>query len=332
MAQSRVVNLTGHSLRSQRALSAGLLSGPPGIAVILYSMLESIAQLDTFIFFFINTEFQNRFFDVIMPFITHRSYFILIPFLLILLVREPRKTLTVFTVAFCSFLLADAIGNGLKNVAQRIRPCHVYEGINLLVGCGGSFSLPSNHAANSVAFAVPFLVLTQNPIRHGFVAVAGLVCFSRVYVGVHYPADVAAGAALGAAVAGALIGLYRWAERNFAARPAFTVMGVFLLGISIFRIYYILDGPLDLSPDEAHYWEWSRRPDLSYYSKGPAIAYLIALGTAVFGDTVFGVRILAVFLSLMSGILLYRLGREVYDEATGAAAAILLQIVPLFSA
>ena len=37
---------------------------------------------------------------------------------------------------------------------------------------------------------------------------------------------------------------------------------------------------LDLSPDEAHYWEWSRRLDLSYYSKGPLIAYLIAALTA----------------------------------------------------
>lgn len=300
--------------------------------MILYSMLEFIAQLDTSFFFFINKGFQNRFLDGVMPFITQRSYLFLIPFVLVLLVREPKKTLAVFTVAFCSFLLADAVGNGLKNILQRVRPCHVYQGINLLVGCGGSFSLPSNHAANSVAFAVPFLALMRSPLRHAFALVAGLVCFSRVYVGVHYPLDVAAGAALGAALAAALIGLYRWAEHQFATRPAFTVMAVLMLGISIFRVYYILDGPLDLSPDEAHYWEWSRRLDLSYYSKGPAIAYLIALGTTAFGDTVFGVRALAVILSLISGILLYRLGKELYDETTGAAAAVLLQLVPLFSA
>jgi len=49
--------------------------------------------------------------------------------------------------------------------------------------------------------------------------------------------------------------------------------------------------PLGLSPDEAHYWEWSRRLDWSYYSKGPLVAYMIAASTALLGDTVFAVRL-----------------------------------------
>jgi hypothetical protein len=41
--------------------------------------------------------------------------------------------------------------------------------------------------------------------------------------------------------------------------------------------------PLDLAPDEAHYWDWSRHPDWSYYSKGPAVAFLIRASCDFFG-------------------------------------------------
>jgi undecaprenyl-diphosphatase len=61
------------------------------------------------------------------------------------------------------------------------------------------------------------------------------------------------------------------------------------------------------------------------------IAYLIYLGTALFGDTVFGVRIFAVVLSAASSVLVYRMARDLYDKKTGLASALLIQIVPLYS-
>ena len=69
-----------------------------------------------------------------------------------------------------------------------------------------------------------------------------------------------------------------------------TALVIILAAFAVLRLVYIGYGPFDLSPDEAHYWEWSRRLDLSYYSKGPAIAYVIALFTGIFGDTALGVR------------------------------------------
>ncbi|MEK7197448.1 MAG: glycosyltransferase family 39 protein, partial [Nitrospirota bacterium] len=73
-------------------------------------------------------------------------------------------------------------------------------------------------------------------------------------------------------------------------------------------------------------------------SKGPMIAYLIAVGAAIFGDNVFGIRIMAVIFSALGSIALYLLGKRLFrlsgspiDERTGAAAAILMQIVPLYS-
>src|SRR5437867_11932601 len=52
--------------------------------------------------------------------------------------------------------------------------------------------------------------------------------------------------------------------------------------------------PLDLAPDEAHYWHWSRQLDASYYSKGPLTAYLIRASCEVLGDSVLAVRFPAV--------------------------------------
>lgn len=267
-----------------------------------------------------------------MPVITHRASLIVLPFLVLFLLQEKRKALAVFVVAFFSILLADGLSNVLKHLMERQRPCNVLENVHLLVGCTTSFSMPSNHAANAFAFATPFLFMTKNRLRYPLLFTAVLVSLSRVVVGVHYPGDVIGGALAGGLSAGAVMYLYAWAERRFRDRPYATVMYLFLLGLSLFRMYYLSFGPLDLSPDEAHYWEWSRRLDLSYYSKGPMIAYLIALSTSLFGDTVFGVRFLAVVLSLLSSIILYRLGKEMYNEQVGAASAILFQVIPLFSA
>ncbi|MBE0425376.1 MAG: glycosyltransferase family 39 protein [Nitrospirae bacterium] len=253
------------------------------------------------------------------------------PLFLWILFKDKKNALILFFLAFSSLLIADWSSNILKHYFERIRPCHELDVIRVLVGCGKSFSMPSNHAANAFAFAMPFYVLLKNRLRYAFVAGAILIGFSRIYVGVHYPSDVIVGAVVGLILAITVVCLYKWLSKRYKEKPYTTVLFVFLLSLSLFRIYYILNGPLDLSPDEAHYWEWSRRLDLSYYSKGPMIAYLIFLGTSVFGDTVFGIRIMAVVLSALSSIILYILGKKLYDEKVGLSAAILLQLIPLFS-
>lgn len=305
-------------------------------------MSEWIRQLDKDLFFLINHGIENNLFDLLMPFITSKAYLIAFPFLVLYLLKEKKRALIIFAISFFSIIFADGLANTIKHLIGRERPCNVFENVRLLVGCTRSFSMPSNHASNAIAFAIPFLLsrritdlraerLTEC-LKYVFFSLAILVCFSRVYVGVHYPSDVIVGSIVGTLAATGMIGLYKWAAKRFHKRPYFTVMSVFLILISLFRFYYILHGPLDLSPDEAHYWEWSRRLDMSYYSKGPMIAYLIAIGTGIFGDNVFGVRFLAVVFSLLSSIYLYKLGRDMYHERMGAFSAIMSQIIPLYSA
>jgi 4-amino-4-deoxy-L-arabinose transferase-like glycosyltransferase len=82
-----------------------------------------------------------------------------------------------------------------------------------------------------------------------------------------------------------------------------------ILGTAALRIAYLARWcPLDLAPDEAHYWDWSRHLDWSYYSKGPLVAYLIRLGCEIFGpwaQALTGTEMLAVRLpAVVCGALL----------------------------
>jgi undecaprenyl-diphosphatase len=95
----------------------------------------------------------------------------------------------------------QAAANLIKPFVHRLRPCAV-EHVRLLAACSHTFSFPSNHATNHFALAV-FLSLVFRRIRwFPFVLVfwAGFIALSQVYVGVHYPADIAGGALLGTIV------------------------------------------------------------------------------------------------------------------------------------
>ncbi|MBI4012608.1 MAG: glycosyltransferase family 39 protein [Candidatus Rokubacteria bacterium] len=108
-------------------------------------------------------------------------------------------------------------------------------------------------------------------------------------------------------------------------------LALFLAVLGGLRIAYLAGGPLDLSPDEAHYWEWSRRLDLAYYSKGPLVAYLIRALTTVFGASALGIRLGAVLLSVVGSVAIYRLGRLAFgDPRAGLLAVVGLQLTPLF--
>ena len=291
----------------------------------------NLPEIDSALFFLINKNLQNSFFDVVMPFVTKHAQLVFLGPVLWAAAKEKKAIWQFLFISLFAVALADGSGHILKDIIQRQRPCNTFSDINLLVGCGHSYSMPSNHASNAFAFAMTFFILRKNIIGYLSLAAATIIALSRVYVGVHYPSDILAGALLGAGAAYAAILLYRWGSRIYEKRAYGEALVFFLFLISLFRIYFILTGPFDLSPDEAHYWEWSRRLDWSYYSKGPMIAYLIYLGTSVFGDTVFGVRAFAVVLSAASSCLIYLMARDLYDEKTGLVSALLLQIVPLYS-
>jgi len=291
----------------------------------------NLPDIDTALFSFINQSLQNSFFDRVMPFVTTQTFLVFLPFVLLLWFREKRHAVPMLLVGLLAIAVADAGSHMLKELVMRQRPCNALDNVNLLVGCGKSYSMPSNHASNAFAFAMTTWFMLRSRLSLYFIAAAALISFSRVSVGVHYPSDVLVGALVGSAAAYGAVHLYRWAEEIIENRSSLQALFAVLIVLSFFRISYIMTGPFDLTADEAHYWEWSRRLDWSYYSKGPVIAWLIRVGTFFFGSTVLGIRAFAVLLSALSSILLFKLGEELYDERTGLASALLLQAVPLFS-
>src|SRR5438552_1817437 len=76
--------------------------------------------------------------------------------------------------------------------------------------------------------------------------------------------------------------------------------------------YLTHDCPVDLSGDEAQYWDWSRQLDWSYYSKGPLVAYIIRASCAIFGDTMQGVRYPAIVFGVGTSIVTYLLTRKLF--------------------
>lgn len=103
-----------------------------------------------------------------------------------------------------------------KNTVQRLRPCHepLLAGLVHLVpeGCGGRFGFVSSHAANHFAIAALMIGMLQRRPRWTVVALlawAGLIAYSRVYLGVHYPADVLVGGLYGFAVGMLFFVLFR---------------------------------------------------------------------------------------------------------------------------
>lgn len=105
-----------------------------------------------------------------------------------------------------------------------------------------------------------------------------------------------------------------------------------VLGVLLLRVAYLAWWcPYTLIEDEAHYWEWSRRLDWAYYSKGPGVAWLIAATRWLAGDTELGVRLGAPIAAAVTSLALAALaGRLVGDGRARFVAACILSLIPVF--
>jgi hypothetical protein len=102
-----------------------------------------------------------------------------------------------------------------------------------------------------------------------------------------------------------------------------------LILATIFRLWYSVH--LELVGDEAYYWLWSRHPDICYLDKGPVIAWFISAGTALFGQTVFGIRFFATLLALGTGVGIFCLARQLFSDRVAFWSVLLGALTPLFA-
>ncbi len=107
----------------------------------------------------------------------------------------------------------------------------------------------------------------------------------------------------------------------------------FLIAIAALTVLrFVAAALLPLSADEAYYWLWSRHLAAGYYDHPPAIAYVIRLGTLLFGAAAFGVRFGPLLLSLAASVFVWRAGAILLrSEESGARACLYFNLTLMIS-
>ena len=160
-----------------------------------------MTDIDFIILDFINNIFGCNFMDFIMPKITSlgNGGFIWLAIAVGLMFSKKYRKSGIVLIA--SLAIGVFIGSVvLKPLIARPRPCHVNGELPLLINIPTDFSFPSGHTMSSVSAAY---VLTSANKKLGWFAIplAVLIAFSRLYLYVHFPSDVIAGAVIGIAIA-----------------------------------------------------------------------------------------------------------------------------------
>jgi undecaprenyl-diphosphatase len=172
-------------------------------------LLQKLEQFDKWLFIKLNSELTNPFFDSIMPFMRNgvnwAPLYLFLAIFVLLNFKRKGAWWSLFFIA--TVALTDMGGNNLfKQTFHRVRPCGnpdpLFKVRLLLDHCSG-YSFISNHAANHFGMAT-FFFITFRPVLPkwawtGFLW-AALIAYAQVYVGIHYPSDVVAGALFGSII------------------------------------------------------------------------------------------------------------------------------------
>ncbi|MCX2575430.1 phosphatase PAP2 family protein [Pedobacter sandarakinus] len=172
-------------------------------------MIEGIQQFDVNLFFKIHRGLSNGFFDWLMPLLRNRFFWSpLYLFIVVFCIRHYKKQgLYIIATILFTFAVGDTVASKLiKPFVARVRPCNDFSLSSQIihrVPCGSGLSFPSSHATNHFAIAVFLICIFYpkwKPILPLGIFWAFIISFAQVYVGVHYPLDVTAGALLGTVI------------------------------------------------------------------------------------------------------------------------------------
>lgn len=168
--------------------------------------MTELLQFDQQLFHLINGEWRLSVLDAVMPYWREKTFWIpaYAALAAFLFYRFRWYGLYLGIALGITVGVADTVSSQvIKENVERLRPCNdpaVRTDVRLLVHCGGGYSFTSSHATNHFAVAA-FLSLTlgglYRRIRIPLFLWAASIAYGQVYVGVHYPLDVLAGALLG---------------------------------------------------------------------------------------------------------------------------------------
>ncbi len=168
---------------------------------------EALQHIDEQLMLLINRTWSNHFFDVIMPPVRDKFFWIPLYFIIagMIVWKLRMKGIVLLLVILANFGLSDQLSSAvIKPAVARTRPCNdpsFQSEITLRIdACGAGKSFTSSHAANTFALATLLTLLFRRkfsltgPLLFFW---AFLVSYAQVYVGVHYPLDIIGGALLG---------------------------------------------------------------------------------------------------------------------------------------
>ncbi len=187
---------------------------------------QAILNFDSTILLWIQETLRNPVTNAIFKTITHMGDggVLWICFSLFLCIFKKTRKAGIFALG--ALLLSVLVNNAfLKNVVGRIRPYEVIAGLECLVKHAKDASFPSGHTGSSIAAATVYLRTLPKKISIPAAVLAVLIALSRLFVGIHYPTDVIAGAITGAAlgILACVIGEFiikKWKEKHPKAQPA----------------------------------------------------------------------------------------------------------------
>jgi undecaprenyl-diphosphatase len=173
----------------------------------LTSFWQTLDQWDKWLFTLIKSGGTNSFFDVVLPYFRDSVFWApLYIFMLAFVALNYGKKGWWWSIAFiCTVAIADMVSSRLfKEGFERLRPCKdpfFMEQVRLLLKyCSGGYSFTSSHAANHFGIAT-FVSLTFYSAFGRWIFISYLwaffISYAQVYVGVHYPLDIAGGAGIG---------------------------------------------------------------------------------------------------------------------------------------
>lgn len=168
-------------------------------------ILSGILNQNTTLFYMINHGMDNNLFDFIMPLLTNFGSFIVwavVCGLLFIFGGEKGKKVAILGLA--ALFVSNVAVYLLKYIIAEPRPFLALPNVDLIVSENEIYSFPSGHTASSFAAAVVIGLKYKLNFKgknyrliYPLLAFAGVIGFSRIYVGVHYPLDIVFGALVG---------------------------------------------------------------------------------------------------------------------------------------
>ncbi|WP_210617096.1 undecaprenyl-diphosphatase [Mammaliicoccus lentus] len=132
---------------------------------------------------------------IMIFFAKYMKYFLLFWIIMYWFTRKRENRIMIISSMF-AFVVAEVFGAIAGAIHSNNQPFAELSNVNQLIGHAIDNSFPSDHAIEFFSICITFLLFKKN-LRYVWLAIAILVSISRVWVGVHYPADIIVGAILG---------------------------------------------------------------------------------------------------------------------------------------